>query len=124
MQAPGGTSRSAVEASLRRSQSSHSTLTPVFMTDPELLKILCCPETRQPLMPADAVLVQQLNAQIDSGLLRNRAGQTVSRKCDGGLIRQDGRFLYPICQHIPILLINEAIPLGGEVRAPAPASAR
>ena len=89
------------------------------MTDAELLKILCCPETRQPLRPADAALVQRLNEQIASGELRNRAGQLVTRKCDGGLVRQDGRFLYPICQRIPILLIHEAIPLGGEANAPS-----
>ena len=89
------------------------------MTDAELLKILCCPETRQPLRPADPALVQRLNEQIASGELRNRAGQPVTRKCDGGLVRQDGRFLYPICQRIPILLIHEAIPLGGEANAPS-----
>ena len=81
------------------------------MIDPELLKILCCPETHQALVPADAALVQRLNAEIDSGQLRNRAGQPVTRKCDGGLVRKDGRFVYPVCEDIPILLINEAIPL-------------
>ena len=81
------------------------------MTDPEFLKILCCPETRGWLRAAEPVLVQRLNEQIDSGQLRNRAGQPVTRRCDGGLVREDGRFLYPICQDIPILLINEAIPL-------------
>ena len=85
------------------------------MTDPELLQILCCPETHQPLTPADAALVQRLNEQIDSGQLRDRSGQPVTRKFDGGLVRQDGRFLYPICQHIPILLINQAIPLGAKL---------
>ncbi len=81
------------------------------MIDPELLKILCCPETRQPLSAAEPALVQRLNEQIDSGRLRNRAGQPVTRKCDAGLVREDRRFLYPVCQQIPILLIHEAIPL-------------
>ena len=90
------------------------------MTDPEFLKILCCPETRQSLRAADADLVQQLNQQIDSGQLRNRAGQPVTRKCDAGLVREDGRFLYPVCQDIPILLIHEAIPLGEPAAAPRP----
>ena len=81
------------------------------MIDLELLKILCCPETRQPLRAAEPELVQRLNEQIDSGRLRNRAGQPVTRKCDAGLVREDRRFLYPICQQIPILLIQEAIPL-------------
>jgi uncharacterized protein YbaR (Trm112 family) len=87
------------------------------MIDPELLKILCCPETHQPLALAEPGLVQRLNQQIDSGQLRNRAGQPVTRKCDGGLVRQDGQFVYPVCQNIPILLINEAIPLSGQIAA-------
>ncbi len=82
------------------------------MIDSNLLKILCCPETHQPLAPADAAMIQSLNAQIAAGQLRNRANQPVTRKCDGGLVRQDGQFLYPICQDIPVLLINEAIPIG------------
>jgi uncharacterized protein YbaR (Trm112 family) len=82
------------------------------MIDSELLKILCCPETHQPLAPADPALIQRLNEQIATGQLQNRGSQPVTRKCDGGLVRQDGQFLYPICQGIPVLLINEAIPIG------------
>jgi uncharacterized protein YbaR (Trm112 family) len=83
------------------------------MVDAELLKILCCPETRQPLLLADAALVQRLNEQITAGQLRNRAGKPVTRKCDNALLRKDGQFVYPICESIPILLIDEAIPLNG-----------
>ena len=81
------------------------------MIDPELLKILCCPETHQTLAPADPALIEKLNAQIQTGSLRNRAGKTVSDKFEDGLVRQDGKFLYPIRQNIPIMLIDEAIPL-------------
>ena len=91
--------------------------------DPELLKILCCPETHQPLTPADPRVVQRLNEQIDAGQCRNRAGQIVTRRCDGGLIREDGKFLYPICHRIPILLINEAIPLESQAHQPPPTGA-
>jgi len=41
------------------------------------------------------------------------------RKCDGGLVRKDGQFVYPVCEDIPILLINEAIPLSGQTVASA-----
>jgi len=81
------------------------------MVDPELLNLLRCPETRQPLSLADAALVQKLNEQINVGQLHNRAGRPVTRKCDGGLLRKDGQFVYPICESIPILLIDEGIPL-------------
>ncbi|HET7623877.1 MAG TPA: hypothetical protein VFM25_01340 [Verrucomicrobiae bacterium] len=81
------------------------------MLDPELLKILCCPETHQDLRAADASLMEKLNARIASGDLRNREGQPVSEKLDGGLIRADGKFLYSIRREIPMMLADEAIPL-------------
>jgi uncharacterized protein YbaR (Trm112 family) len=81
------------------------------MTDPNLLAQLRCPETKQPLQAAEPDLLQRLNARIESGDLRNRAGQPVTRRCDGGLVRQDGQYLYPICQEIAVLLVDEAIPL-------------
>ena len=85
------------------------------MIDPELLKILCCPETRQELRLAEAALVESLNRRITEGSLRNRAGRPVTEKLDGGLLRADGNFLYPIRQGIPVMLVDEAIPLNGPV---------
>ncbi|MEK7677824.1 MAG: hypothetical protein AAB676_18500 [Verrucomicrobiota bacterium] len=82
------------------------------MIDPELLKIMCCPETYQPIALADPALVERLNQQIAAGQLRNRAGQPVTEKIDGGLVRQDNKFLYPIRSDIPVMLIDEAISLG------------
>jgi len=81
------------------------------MIDPGLLKILCCPETHQPVSEADAALVADLNNRIASGLLKNRAGKSVADKLDGGLLRQDHQWIYPIRNRIPILLIEEAIAL-------------
>jgi uncharacterized protein YbaR (Trm112 family) len=81
------------------------------MIDPALLKILCCPETHQPVSEADASLVADLNHRIASGSLKNRAGKSVGDKLDGGLLRQDRQWIYPIRNRIPIMLIEEAIPL-------------
>jgi uncharacterized protein YbaR (Trm112 family) len=81
------------------------------LVDPGLLKILCCPETHQPVCEADAVLVADLNRRIEKGSLKNRAGKTVSDKLDGGLLRQDRQVLYPIRNRIPMMLVEEAIPL-------------
>ena len=83
------------------------------MLDPELLKILCCPENHEALTLAEAPLIDQLNQRIAAGQLRNRIGEPVKEKLDGGLIRADRRFLYPIRQDIPVLLIDEAIPVEG-----------
>ncbi len=82
------------------------------MIDPELLKIMCCPETHQPIAPAEPPLIDKLNQQIAAGQVRNRAGQAVKEKIDGGLVREDRKFLYPIRGNIPIMLIDEAIPIG------------
>ena len=81
------------------------------MLGADLLKILCCPENHEPLAVADAPLIDRLNQQIAAGPLRNRAGQPGTEKLDGGLIRADRRFLYPVRQDIPVLLIDEAIPI-------------
>lgn len=81
------------------------------MIDSELLKILRCPETHQPVRVAEPALIEKLNRQIGSGGQQNRAGQTVKEKVDGGLVRNDGKFLYPIRQGVPVMLFEEAIPL-------------
>ncbi len=83
------------------------------MTHPDLLKILCCPETHQELRPAEPSLIEKLNQQIAAGALKNRAGQPVTEKLDDGLVRADGKFLYPVRQDIPVMLVDEAIPLAG-----------
>ena len=79
--------------------------------DSQLLKMLCCPETHQDVRAADAGLVDRLNQQISAGSLRNRAGQPVKEQIDEGLVRADGKFIYPIRQNIPVMLVDEAIPI-------------
>jgi len=81
------------------------------MIDKELLEILACPETKEPVQLADQEIVDQLNARIEKGEVKNRGGQPVEKKIDGGLVREDGAYLYPIEDDIPIMLIDEAIPL-------------
>lgn len=79
--------------------------------DPDLLKILCCPETHQELRLAESATIEKLNRLIEAGSLQKRAGQPVRERLEGGLIRADGNCLYPIRRHIPVMLTNEAIPL-------------
>ena len=83
------------------------------MIDKELLEILACPETKEPVHMAEQALVDELNARIERGEVSNRGGGKVERKMDGGLVREDGKYLYPIEDEIPIMLIDEAIPLEG-----------
>ena len=81
------------------------------MIDKDLLAILACPETRQPLAEADAALVSKLNAAIEGGQLTNAGGVKVEGKIDGGLLREDGKICYPIREGIPVLLIEEGLPV-------------
>ncbi len=81
------------------------------MIQTELLKILRCPDSRQELRIAETELIERLNQKIQSGGLANRGGQPVQQKIDGGLIRADGKFLYVIRGNIPVMLVDEAIPL-------------
>jgi uncharacterized protein YbaR (Trm112 family) len=90
------------------------------MIDPDFLKILCCPESHQGLALADASLVASLNERIAARQLTNRAHKPVETKIDAGLIRTDGRLLYPIRDGIPILLVDEGIPLDVCESAPSP----
>jgi len=85
------------------------------MLDPELLEILVCPETKQPIRLADPAVVQKLNVAIAEGSVSNKGGEPVSETIEEGLIREDDRCLYPIRDDIPIMLIDSAIPLSTDM---------
>ncbi len=82
------------------------------MVDAELLEILACPETKQPVRLADEELVRRVNAAAAAGTLKNRDGQSVTEPIDAGLLREDGRYLYPVRDDIPVMLIGEGIDVG------------
>jgi uncharacterized protein YbaR (Trm112 family) len=78
---------------------------------PELLEILVCPETKQPVSPAGDDVLAKLNAEIEAGRLRNRGGDPVGKPIAEGLVREDGKILYPVDDGIPVMLIEESIEL-------------
>jgi uncharacterized protein len=82
------------------------------MISQDLLKLLVCPENRTPLSAADGGLVQRLNAAIAERRLRNKAGQTLENAIGDALVREDGAIAYPVIDEIPMLLVDEGIPLG------------
>ncbi len=81
------------------------------MVDASLVQILACPETHQPVRVADAATVQKVNAGIAAGTVKNRDGAAVDEAIQAGLVREDGAYLYPVREDIPVMLIGEAIPL-------------
>jgi len=81
------------------------------MISKDLLAILCCPESHQPLTPAAAETLAALNDRIAAGTVKNRQDQPVTESIEEGLVREDGKFLYPVRNGIPVLLIEEGIAL-------------
>jgi len=79
--------------------------------DKDLLAILCCPETKQPVSIADVTLIKKLNEAVARGALKNQGKKSVADPLDGGLVRADQKILYPIRENIPVMLIEEGIPL-------------
>jgi uncharacterized protein YbaR (Trm112 family) len=81
------------------------------MVDEQMLALLRCPNDQSPLRPAEAEILDPLNAAIRAGQIRNQAGLLVDRQIGGGLVRAGGDLLYPIVDRIPVMLYDEAIPL-------------
>lgn len=79
------------------------------MIAPDLLAILCCPETKEGLSVLPNEIVERLNQRIGKGEIKNKAGEIVTDLLDGGLLRQDRQIVYAVRDQIPIMLIEEGI---------------
>ncbi len=80
------------------------------MIDQELLDILVCPENKTPVKLVDDSVIARANEAIASKSLKNRVGEAIEETIDGGLLREDNAYMYPIRDDIPIMLIDEGIP--------------
>ncbi len=83
----------------------------MVMVSSELLKILVCPETKQPLELIDEKLLSKINKAIQEGKVVNKNGDPVNESLDGGLIREDKKVVYPIINDLPFLRIGDGIEL-------------
>lgn len=81
------------------------------MISDELLKLLVCPEDHTRLSHAPPDVIEAANRRVGAGTLRNRIGRPVERHLDGGLVRADGKYLYQVVDDLPIMLVDEAVPL-------------
>jgi|TARA_B110000263_G_scaffold125520_1_gene109209 uncharacterized protein YbaR (Trm112 family) len=82
------------------------------MVDKELLKILVCPQSHQPLSQASREILSQINSAVLAGTLTNKKGVAVNEPLLEGLVTQDGSVVYPVLEDIPVMLIDESISLG------------
>ena len=87
------------------------------MIDEQLIEILACPEDKSRVNLADQSLIEKINQAISSGSMSNRGGAPVSEPIEGGLLRADGKWLYPIREDIPIMLVEEALPVSEAAQA-------
>ena len=53
--------------------------------------------------------MESVNRAIRDGSLKVPAGGDEAGVLDGGLVREDGKYLYPVRNGIPIMLIEERI---------------
>lgn len=79
--------------------------------DEHLYTLLYCPETHQRLLSITSKWTDRLNARIHAGDLRTESGDVVDELIEGGLITEDDRFLYPVRDGVPNLLIADRIVL-------------
>ena len=77
----------------------------------DLVNMLVCPDDQSSLELASNELLAQLNRAIALGTLKNRAGQKLEQRLGAALVRADQTMAYPVVDDIPMMLVDEAIPL-------------
>jgi uncharacterized protein YbaR (Trm112 family) len=69
------------------------------MVSKDLLEILCCPTTKQPLQEASSIELEKINSTLAKG----------KEKLEAALLTMDKKYAYPIRNKIPVLLAEECI---------------
>ena len=60
---------------------------------------------------ATADELESLNRRVRAGELRTRGGDPVKAPIQEGLLRQDGKVLYPVDDGIPVMLVEQSLQL-------------
>ena len=79
--------------------------------DPELVEILVCPDTKLNVDLVPAETIEVINQAIKENRVLNIEGQPVKDPLQDGLLREDGKIIYPVRDSIPVMLIGEGIPM-------------
>ncbi|MCY3987722.1 MAG: hypothetical protein OXF94_03880 [Gammaproteobacteria bacterium] len=79
--------------------------------DESFLSLLRCPRTGGELRLAGAGELAGYNDGVGEGRLSNAAGQKLTQAMEGALVSECGRWLYPVHEGIPVLLVEEAVAL-------------
>ena len=77
----------------------------------ELLEVVVCPHTHQPLKRVSANRLQELNEAIARGAIHNRRGDRIVTPVDGALVCDEGRHAYLITGGIADLIWDESVVL-------------
>lgn len=80
--------------------------------DKKLLDILCCPISKQSLLPLSAARLQVLNEAIAQSRIRQQDGKVLDNQLKQALISSEQKWIYRIDDGIPVLLSDEAIAAG------------
>ncbi len=81
------------------------------MVEKDLLDILVCTDDLTPVRLASAAELTALNSRIAAGQVKTLGVQAVTTPVKEGLVRADGKYLYVVDDDIPVMLIDEALPL-------------
>jgi uncharacterized protein YbaR (Trm112 family) len=79
--------------------------------DNNLLDIICCPVTRQPMSKLASTTLAKLNELVREQKISSRDETLVSEELEGALVTDDGKLAYPIVDGIPVLLAERGISL-------------
>ncbi len=87
--------------------------------DKRLLEILCCPVTRQPVLPATIAQLDAIRRAHAAGALRTVDGVGVGSAPEAALLTRDLKRAYPVVDGIPVMLADQAIDLAALEGLPA-----
>lgn len=76
-----------------------------------LIQRVRCPVSHQPLVVADATVIEALNARVRAGELVTQGGEAVTSPLEAGVVRQDGRIFYPVQDGVLRLVAERGIAL-------------